>query len=112
RGRHLLHDHLPLKAEATGRNSMTNPADGSATAIFGGGCFWCTEAVFDEVEGVVRVEPGYCGGRNDHPTYQQVCGGDTGHAEVVRVSFDPAVVSYRDLLEIFFATHDPTTPDR
>ena len=89
-----------------------NHPNGTATAILGGGCFWCTEAVFDQVEGVLRVEPGYCGGRTDHPTYQQVCSGDTGHAEVVRVTFDPSVVSYRELLEIFFATHDPTTPDR
>ncbi|MDX5363959.1 MAG: peptide-methionine (S)-S-oxide reductase MsrA [Pseudazoarcus pumilus] len=82
------------------------------TAVFGGGCFWCTEAVFDDVEGVHKVEPGYCGGEVDHPTYKQICGGDTGHAEVVRISFDPEQVSYRDLLEIFFATHDPTTLNR
>ena len=93
---------------------MTNAATGgrTETAILGGGCFWCTEAVFNEVEGVLKVEPGYCGGEVDHPTYRQICEGDTGHAEVVRVTFDPAVVSFRDLLEIFFATHDPTTPDR
>ena len=82
------------------------------TAILGGGCFWCTEAVFKEVEGVLKVEPGYCGGEVDHPTYRQVCEGTTGHAEVVRISFDPQVVSFRQLLEVFFGTHDPTTPDR
>lgn len=81
-------------------------------AILGGGCFWCTDAVFREVEGVSKVEPGYCGGKTEHPTYREICEGDSGHAEVVRISFDPDVVSYRDLLEIFFATHDPTTLNR
>ena len=82
------------------------------TATLGGGCFWCLEAVFDRVEGVERVVPGYAGGEQENPTYRQVCSGTTGHAEVVRVTFDPGTIGYRDLLEIFFATHDPTTPDR
>jgi peptide-methionine (S)-S-oxide reductase len=79
------------------------------TATFGGGCFWCTEAVFEAVEGVSEVASGYAGGHVPNPTYQEVCTGRTGHAEVVRVVFDPAVIGYRELLEIFFATHDPTT---
>src|SRR5436309_647004 len=82
------------------------------TAILGGGCFWCLEAVFDQVSGVQSVESGYSGGSVDNPTYQQVCEGRTGHAEVARVTFDPTEVSYRDLLQVFFAIHDPTTLDR
>src|SRR6516164_1741545 len=84
----------------------------SETAILGGGCFWCLEAVFDNLRGVKSVESGYMGGRGDNPTYRQVCGGDTGHVEVVRVTFDPEEISYRDLLEVFFAIHDPTTLNR
>jgi peptide-methionine (S)-S-oxide reductase len=81
-------------------------------AVFGGGCFWCTEAVFDSLEGVQKVEPGYCGGHVEHPSYEQVCNKDTGHIEVIRITFDPGVVSFESLLEVFFATHDPTTPGR
>jgi len=81
-------------------------------ATLGGGCFWCLEAVFDEMEGVVSVESGYAGGHTTSPTYHDVCGGKTGHAEVVRVTFDPAVTTYRDLLEVFFGIHDPTTLNR
>lgn len=81
-------------------------------ATLGGGCFWCLEAVFDGLQGVTSVESGYAGGRTADPTYRQVCSGDTGHAEVVRVSFDPQVISYREILEVFFAIHDPTTKDR
>ena len=81
-------------------------------ATLAGGCFWCLEAVFDEVKGVQSVESGYMGGQDPKPTYEAVCGGDTGHAEVVRITFDPAQVSYKDLLSIFFAIHDPTTPNR
>lgn len=79
------------------------------TATLGGGCFWCLEAVFDRLEGVVSVESGYSGGHTENPSYEAICGGDTGHAEVVRVTFDPAVLDYRDLLAVFFAIHDPTT---
>jgi peptide-methionine (S)-S-oxide reductase len=82
------------------------------TAVFGGGCFWCTEAVFQRLKGVTAVMPGYAGGRTEDPTYQQVCGGNTGHAEVIRIEFDPAETSYRDLLFVFFGTHDPTTLNR
>ncbi|MCS7012408.1 MAG: peptide-methionine (S)-S-oxide reductase MsrA [Chloroherpetonaceae bacterium] len=78
----------------------------------GGGCFWCVEAVFQRVEGVLKVESGYAGGTVPNPTYQQVCTGTTGHAEVVQVTFDPKKISYKELLEIFFRTHDPTTPNR
>ena len=81
-------------------------------AILAGGCFWCTEAVFLDVAGVSAVESGYIGGDTVNPTYKQVCGGDTGHAEAIRVTFDPAVVGYGDLLDIFFATHDPTQLNR
>ena len=81
-------------------------------AILGGGCFWCLEAVYQQVRGVKRVESGYMGGDTPDPTYEQVCAGTTGHAEVVRLEFDPNEVSYRDLLEIFFTIHDPTTLNR
>jgi len=81
-------------------------------AVLGGGCFWCVEAVYLEVKGCAKVESGYMGGHTERPTYEQVCSGTTGHAEVVRVEFDPDVVSYRDLVEIFFTIHDPTTLNR
>jgi len=81
-------------------------------AILAGGCFWCTEAVFKDLTGVSSVESGYIGGHVDHPTYRQVCGGDTGHAEAIRVSFDPEQIGYGDILDIFFATHDPTQLNR
>ncbi len=78
-------------------------------ATLGGGCFWCLEAVFDRLHGVISVESGYTGGETLNPTYQDICGGDTGHAEVVQVAFDPSVIRYDDLLEVFFSIHDPTT---
>ncbi len=81
-------------------------------AILAGGCFWCLEAVYDQVEGVRSVESGYIGGELENPTYEAVCGGYSGHAEAVRITFDPKVISYRELLEIFFAIHDPTTLNR
>jgi peptide-methionine (S)-S-oxide reductase len=81
-------------------------------AILAGGCFWCTEAVFKDLIGVSAVESGYVGGHVDQPTYRQVCGGDTGHAEAIRVTYDPAQIAYDDLLDIFFATHDPTQLNR
>ena len=81
-------------------------------AVFAGGCFWCTEAVFNDVAGVTSVESGYTGGDVVSPSYKQVCGGDTGHAEAIRVTFDPEVIGYDDLLDIFFATHDPTQLNR
>jgi peptide-methionine (S)-S-oxide reductase len=82
------------------------------TALLGGGCFWCLEAVFEQLRGVLSVESGYAGGHTAEPTYHQVCGGNTGHAEVVRITFDPSIITFRELLEVFFATHDPTTPNR
>lgn len=81
-------------------------------ATFGGGCFWCTEAVFRDIEGVESVAPGYMGGHVENPTYQRVCDGDTGHAEVIHIRFDPERVSYADLLDIFFTTHNPTELNR
>jgi peptide-methionine (S)-S-oxide reductase len=82
------------------------------TAVLGGGCFWCVEAALEQLEGVVRVESGYMGGRRQNPSYEQVCTGATGHVEVVRVEFDPAKISYAELLEVFFTAHDPTTLNR
>jgi peptide-methionine (S)-S-oxide reductase len=82
------------------------------TATLAGGCFWCLEAVYDQVKGVSSVESGYMGGKNPDPTYEQVCSGRTGHAEVVQIAFDPSVVTFRELLEIFFVIHDPTTLNR
>ena len=90
--------------------AAANP--GKEIATLAGGCFWCLEAVYDGMKGVESVESGYMGGRVPNPTYEQVCGGDTGHAEVVRVTFDPAAVSFKDLLEVFFVIHDPTTLNR
>lgn len=81
-------------------------------ATLGGGCFWCLEAVYQELHGVQSVESGYSGGPIVNPTYEQICEGTTGHAEVVRVHFDPAIVSYREVLEVFFTIHDPTTLNR
>ncbi len=82
------------------------------TATLAGGCFWCLEAVFDELKGVEAVTSGYTGGHDLQPTYHEVCSGETGHAEAVQVRFDPAVLSYHDLLTVFFTIHDPTTPNR
>ena len=82
------------------------------TATLGGGCFWCLEAVYDDMEGVSSVESGYMGGLVENPDYHAVCTGRTGHVEVVQITFDPAVTSYRDILEVFFSIHDPTSMDR
>ncbi len=84
----------------------------TTTAILAGGCFWCLEAVFLGLKGVVRVQSGYIGGHEDSPSYERVCSGDTGHAEAVRVEFAPDLLSFEDLLDVFFAIHDPTTPNR
>ena len=81
-------------------------------AVIGGGCFWCLEAVFEEVKGVKDVVSGYAGGSVDNPSYEAVCGGNTGHAEVVEITFDPSIVTFDDLLEIFWSIHDPTTLNR
>jgi peptide-methionine (S)-S-oxide reductase len=96
----------PLSLQISG---MTNPRE---TTTLAGGCFWCLEAVFLELQGVEKVESGYAGGHVPNPSYELVCTGTTGHAEVVQVTFDPAVLSFRDLLDIFFVMHDPTTLDR
>ncbi len=81
-------------------------------AVFGGGCFWCTEAVFSALRGVHDIMPGYTGGTLANPTYEQVCNGNTGHIEAIRIHYDPAVISFGDLMAVFFNTHDPTTPNR
>jgi peptide-methionine (S)-S-oxide reductase len=92
--------------------SIESDMEKTETAILGGGCFWCVEAALLQLQGVLTVESGYMGGTVSHPTYEQVCSGTTGHAEVVRVEFDPAVISYGELLEVFFTAHDPTTINR
>lgn len=108
----------PSSSVQTSENMNSNPSpipDTSLTmetATFGGGCFWCIEAIFQQVEGVVKVSSGYMGGQRENPTYEQVCSGATGHAEVVQVVYDPAKVSFVDLLEIFWGVHDPTTLNR
>jgi peptide-methionine (S)-S-oxide reductase len=90
----------------------TTDAANRELATLGGGCFWCLEAVFEQLRGVDSVTSGYAGGTVDHPTYEQVCTGRTGHAEVLRIAFDPEVLTFAELLEVFFAIHDPTTPNR
>src|SRR5580698_1426102 len=93
---------------------MNNPTATTTPefALLAGGCFWCLEAVFEQLRGVQKVESGYAGGTVPNPSYKAVCTGTTGHAEVVRIAFDPATISYRELLEVFFAIHDPTTLNR
>lgn len=95
-------------------NAMSNQTapEGSKLATFGSGCFWCTEAIFLDVKGVLKVESGYSGGTVKNPTYKQVCTGTTGHAEVIQLTYDPAIISFEELLEIFWHTHDPTTLNR
>lgn len=83
-----------------------------SSAIFGGGCFWCLEAIFSDLKGVLKITPGYSGGDVPNPTYQQVCNTETGHAEVVQIDYDSKAITYKELLEIFFSTHDPTTLNR
>lgn len=91
---------------------MTTPPDGFANVTLAGGCFWCLEATFERLRGVHDVKSGYAGGHLAHPTYEQVCTGTTGHAEVVQVTYDPKIITYRDLLEVFFTIHDPTQLNR
>lgn len=91
---------------------QTNDGSVTESAVLAGGCFWCLEAVYERVKGVAAVENGYANGHTQNPTYEQVCSGNTGFAEVVKITFDPAVITYRDLLEIFFVIHDPTTLNR
>lgn len=87
-------------------------SQGTETATLGGGCFWCVEAVYQELEGVTSVTSGYAGGQSENPTYEQVCSGATGHAEVVQIAYDPSQISYDELLEVFWTVHDPTTLNR
>ena len=94
------------------QHNPPSEADAREVATFGGGCFWCTEAVLEQLDGVLDVESGYTGGTVDNPTYEQICGGRTEHAEVVKVTFDPKVISYESLLDWFFRSHDPTTLNR
>src|SRR6185295_14302837 len=96
-------------AQKTTKKAMDNISQNAQKATFGGGCFWCTEAVFLDVKGVTKVESGYAGGHVKDPSYEEVCTGRTGHAEVIQITYDPALVSYEALLEIFWNTHDPTT---
>lgn len=98
---------LALRSVNTGSKAMV-----MQTAILGGGCFWCTEAVYQQIKGVASVESGYTGGKIPNPTYEQICTGKTGHAEVVKLDFDTDIISYREILEIFFTVHDPTTLNR
>jgi peptide-methionine (S)-S-oxide reductase len=98
--------------EAQGMNDGKTETGELEVATLGGGCFWCLEPVYDDLKGVVSVESGYAGGHVPHPSYEQVCTGNTGHAEVVRVTFEPSQISYRDVLNVFFSIHDPTTLNR
>jgi peptide-methionine (S)-S-oxide reductase len=93
-------------------NKASKPAENREVITLGGGCFWCTEAVFNELKGVEKVESGYSGGQKVNPSYEEVCTGKTGHAEVIQVTFDPKVISLKDLLAVFFTVHDPTTLNR
>src|ERR1043165_7433002 len=111
-GRVLGLFHNPCFEICTMVQTASPVTAGDSIATVAGGCFWCLEAVYDQMKGVVAVESGYIGGQIDHPTYEAVCSGRTGHAEAVRITFDPTVVSYRELLEVFFVIHDPTTLNR
>ena len=105
-------DELRLPSPKNENNTMTSDNADLEIANFGAGCFWCVEAVFQEVNGVKSVESGYMGGSVKDPSYEAVCNGNTGHAEICRIKFDPAVVSFKELLEVFWKTHDPTTLNR
>ncbi len=98
-----------MAAGKSNSQSMTANSSGPQKATFGGGCFWCTEAVFLDLKGVSKVESGYSGGKVKNPTYREVCSGLTGHAEVIQITYDPSLISYESLLEVFWNTHDPTT---
>lgn len=94
------------------QNGESDQMDSEEIAIFAGGCFWCTEAVFLALDGVSKVISGYIGGKNPNPTYKEICTGETGHAEAISITFDPQKITFEELLEVFFATHDPTTINR
>jgi len=102
----------PVSPMQTVQNQSTNPSGNTEIATLGGGCFWCVEAIYQDLNGVLKVESGYSGGHIDNPTYKEVCSGLTGHAEVIQVTFDPAIVSFQDVLRVFFTVHDPTTLNR
>jgi len=91
---------------------MNSNTENIQIATLGGGCFWCVEAVYQDLKGVLKVESGYSGGHVENPTYEQICGKQTGHAEVIQITFDAAIISYQELLEIFWVTHNPTTPNQ
>jgi peptide-methionine (S)-S-oxide reductase len=113
RGGSNVHEDFPvLKPDEVAGAAKPAPAGKEELATFGNGCFWCTEAVFLQLKGVTKVVSGYSGGQVPNPTYKQVCTGTTGHAEVIQVTFDPAVISYPELLEVFWRSHDPTTLNR
>jgi peptide-methionine (S)-S-oxide reductase len=103
---HLSYNQTPKESQDM------NIQEHVETAIFAGGCFWCTEAIFLEVKGIIKIVPGYIGGHTENPTYKEVCTGKTGHAEAIRIIYNPEEVGYAKLLEVFFATHDPTTLNR
>jgi peptide-methionine (S)-S-oxide reductase len=100
-----------ISVQLVAKGGPMNEKD-STVAVFAGGCFWCIEAVFDELRGVRSVVSGYTGGKTKNPSYEQLCSGGTGHAEAVRIEYDPEEISFRDLMTVFFATHDPTTLNR
>ena len=103
---------FPLSYNNSKKGGSKKMSHKSEKATFGGGCFWCLEAVFNRVDGVIKVESGYAGGETENPTYQEVCAGETGHAEVIQIEFQPGQISYKELLEIFWQAHDPTTLNR
>ena len=100
------------KVESKKLTQNTESMKGLELATFGNGCFWCTEAIFEQLKGVTKVESGYAGGEVKNPSYKAVCTGKTGHAEVIRLTYNPEIISFRELLDIFFNTHDPTTLNR
>lgn len=105
----ILFSFACTKADEESTNEKKTMSENTETAIFASGCFWCTEAVFEELQGVEQVESGYIGGEVKDPTYEEVCAGTTGHAEATRISYNPEVISFDELLEVFWKTHDPTT---
>lgn len=105
-------NNMENKEQITAGGNETKTSSTSDTAVFAAGCFWCIEAIFQDLKGVQSVEPGYAGGTTENPTYKQVCTGTTGHAEVARIIFDPSKITYDELLEVFWTTHDPTTLNR
>lgn len=100
------------RSEIKTESGVTNNMDSLQIATFGTGCFWCSEAIFERLNGVVKVESGYSGGKVENPTYEEVCSGTTGHAEVIQITYNPSVISFDELLEVFWKTHDPTTLNR